>query len=731
MHIKTSLPALSLLALGIAFAVQGADRSGSSPSAAAKLAASDDRAVTAVGRAVTIDVAANDGNIGAIQALHLQQKARNGRASVVNGMIVYVPEAGFTGRDTFRYQVRGANGDARGRVTVDVGEALVLSGKVTDGPIANATVNASVDGHAFTAQADANGDYSLEVIGTTGGMVTMGAQGSAAQPAVNFLSVVGDFDRLQTEAGADGELTRDENNQVQVTNVSTAQAFLMQQANAGAPVTDDVQLVAARESLDNGQLLVQAAAIMLVVDGGYTLPAGVTNTLDLISNPAALAGFIGTVNADDPAALGNAMAEIASDTDLTVPTAVEQVPGEYNLVYHLGIPGAVSAGYIQGNRVELEEDGTGNFLRQSPNANPAVTWTFDQGRIIVVPVAPVTITAYEVIPGTGQVRTLVTATRYEFTRLFDGDGRDTMAVKTIENFSYPDNPGIPGGTRTLTGSNLAISDEGGIAPYVAADIVGSRSLWIAGTPYANANFTGSELFTFAANGTGQRADGPTFTWSVDSLGRLVTAYANGDQARYSRLNNDGRKGEGVAGEWLSNSGMRSSTFMLSALADGSSFNAGNAQASWRSGFYMSRAEYNPASTDFFVVLDPSQIGWAISYDSTQGYPIPLGWTTNGGAMDATQYRNGANQPVHFCTVGVNGCYIYLLRRWRPVATDGNRRYVIEEFLYDADLDGDLDVTNQRANYYDASPRPPFAVTPPVSVSSKQTVKQTVRQAGKR
>ena len=143
------------------------------------------------------------------------------------------------------------------------------------------------------------------------------------------------------------------------------------------------------------------------------------------------------------------------------------------------------------------------------------------------------------------------------------------------------------------------------------------------------------------------------------------------------------------------------------------FTPANAAQHWRSGFNASRSKVD--GFDFFVVLDPDSRGWAVNYDynASTSASARLGWSVTGGVMDAVSYRDGSNQPVHFCTVGVNGCYIYQVRRWRPIAADDNRAYVIEEFLWDADLDGDLDVTNQRANFYDASAAPPFTPVAPV------------------
>ena len=633
--------------------------------------------------------------------------------------MLYTPAAGYTGSDSLQYTAKGTAGTGIGTVRIQVGQALVLQGKITDSPIANALVTATVGGFHFSTTADADGNYSLPIVGLGDPMVTMAAQGTGAQSAASFLSVLGEFDRLQSEAG-DSTLTRDENNQVQVTNVSTAQAYLLQVANGGAPVTDDEQLVTAREGLANGDLLNMAAAIKLVVDAGYALPAGVTDTLALISDPSALATFTQAVNADDPDAFGNAINEIAADPDLTVPSAAGDMLGTYTLVFDLGTPGTVSNGYIQGARLTLNADGTGSYVRAAPNLDPSVTWTFENGRAVIVPNAPVVNTSYEFVGGV-QVRRLSSETRIELSKLFDGNGRDTLAVTSTETISYPDNPGIPGGTRTGTGTNIGIRDEQGIVPIEPADLVGTtRAVWVGDTPYANSNFTGMDLFTFSAGGAGQRSSGATFNWTVDGLGRLQVAFANGAQASYAQAQRRRSQGRGC----------RRGMAYQRRRAQRRHVDVGGGR--WRAVHHRQRR----AAVALGLQRQPLQArrprllrgpgaeysrGWAVSYDynASTSASTRLGWSVTNGVLDAVSYRDGANQPVHFCTVGVNGCYIFQVRRWRPVAADENRAYVIEEFLWDTDLDGDLDVTNQRANFYDASVAPAFA---PVAPAPAELVK---------
>lgn len=73
---------------------------------------------------------------------------------------------------------------------------VTLSGTVTDAPIANAIVTATVGDQTFTATADANGNYSLpiEIDETDAGeFVTLTARGVGDQSYVEFKSLAGSF----------------------------------------------------------------------------------------------------------------------------------------------------------------------------------------------------------------------------------------------------------------------------------------------------------------------------------------------------------------------------------------------------------------------------------------------------------------------------------------------------------------------------------------------------------
>ncbi len=92
--------------------------------------AADDAAVTDEDTAVVIDVAANDEDRdGVLRAPSIIRPARRGTASVVGGVIRYVPQADFNGTDSFDYEVCDADGACASAT------ATVTVRPVNDGPV--------------------------------------------------------------------------------------------------------------------------------------------------------------------------------------------------------------------------------------------------------------------------------------------------------------------------------------------------------------------------------------------------------------------------------------------------------------------------------------------------------------------------------------------------------------------------------------------------------------------
>ena len=115
-------------------------------------APADDVAVTTRDNAVAIDVLANDPGTTPRTELRVYRQPSHGSVQVGGGRLLYTPAAGFAGRDSLAYSVKTGRSFGVATVTVDVGDALRLQGRVTErGP--GAAVSARVGDRRFHAKA--------------------------------------------------------------------------------------------------------------------------------------------------------------------------------------------------------------------------------------------------------------------------------------------------------------------------------------------------------------------------------------------------------------------------------------------------------------------------------------------------------------------------------------------------------------------------------------------------
>lgn len=699
---------------------------GFSASAAASLdhAPADDAAVAARDGTVTIDVLANDPGVTAATILRVQRHPANGSVVVSDRKLVYTPSAGFTGRDTLTYIVKTVRSVGLATVTVDVVDGVTLSGKVTAmAPTgagarlraaagAGAGVVARVGTQAFHAQAGKDGSYQIEVAGFADDMVRL----ESTSGSVALASIVGSFGRLADEAGADGVLTRDENSQVQVTPLSAALAYLLQLANEGEPVADEAQLEAAQGAIDTAALLEMAAAVKLVADGDYALPAGVPDTLALISDTDAYRQFVDDVYADDAEAFNEAIAATLADPDVVPPAAETDLVGVRTLLVS-SAPGTIRTGLVEGTRLALAADGTGSYADVDVAPVSTLTWALVDGVAHAVLDTP-RVTEYQVYRDGQPVRLVNTLYSVELGRLLDGgaSGRDLVAWSMHSVNSYPDNPEYPDDELTGSAARLSYLDGSSGIPFQAGEFPAVRALQVfrpendpVGT---SGGLLGSSyaLHQFNAGGSGELLDdGQGFSWSLDGDGRLQVAYDDGETAVFTRLLQDGRKGDGVIAEFSLPDGNAKFQYALSSVRDGSLvFDAGTLVQPWRSGFDISQTAYDFAHFDgFYIVLDEGGTGTQVSISEFGTTVSPLAWGIEDGAMVARRYWSNAGwQPG--CEVGVDGCYVAQERRWVPVSRDGNRIYLHEELWMDPDGAGpvvELELQSQRANFYDIEAPP--------------------------
>lgn len=126
--------------------------SNSSPVAAA------DSAATTQGQAVTIDVVDNDSDPdGDTLTITAVSAAADGDADIDGGAVIYTPDAGFSGSDSFTYTISDGNG-GEDTATVTVSVSAVNSAPVADVDSASTPQDTAVSIDVLANDSDADGD---------------------------------------------------------------------------------------------------------------------------------------------------------------------------------------------------------------------------------------------------------------------------------------------------------------------------------------------------------------------------------------------------------------------------------------------------------------------------------------------------------------------------------------------------------------------------------------------
>lgn len=700
-------------------------------------AAPADTAFSVGGQSVLIDVLANDGALGTDLRLLKAFKPAHGSVAIENGQVRYTPAPGYDGTDVFTYMVQAKGSQPRtGQVTMTVGTggaAVRLSGQVVDDPIPGATVTVLVGGLSFSAVADAAGYYVLDIASLEGSdFVTIRASGTSATGApVDFVSVVGEIARLSNQAGTDGVLALDENNQVNVTHISTAQYALLTQANGGTEVDSDTGLQQLVQNINIDQLLQLAAIINLVVDGGEPLPAGVDNVLALIQDPVALETFKTSL---DPGQLDAAVAAVTAGTADLTGFGAGRIPTGYAIVFP-GDTGTIRVGVLGQSLLTLAGTtggataGTGSYINQEFRSDAGASWSVIDNRLMVTPNVPFQGVGYD--STTCAIQDLLVRTTTHslmLTRLQDGAGVDYLEVspqytRTYEDLLPADGcPAPPADSGTHSYRALGFEDGLGELPYTAGEALGTMML-----PHYRpeqypapgvASAWGAALFDFATSEVRIPGVQPTFSWSIGG-GRLRLGTTDASTAQpmayeLRRYQSDGRKGEGVMAVATRPDGSRAVVYSLVSRVDGSLvFDAAMLPARWRSGFDISQFQPRPEDDfGFFLRLsgDAAQTGIYenVIYRATDGTAqtilfAPFTWSAAPNLMEASSYRLPPHNTT-WCAVGVNGCKIWRSRQWVPVSRDGNRIYVLERLTFETQGFGpDPILIGERPNFYEIDP----------------------------
>ncbi|MEW9799566.1 Ig-like domain-containing protein [Alteromonas sp. CYL-A6] len=262
----------------------------------------NDVADTLNGAAITIDVIANDADAegDTLTITEISDTATLGSAAIDGNMIVYTPQNLAMGVDTLTYEISDGENTATGEITITNRQSLVLSGLVTDAPVANAEVSVTVNGETFTTQADASGSYELTITvsGDDNESMLLSGNGVGEQSHISLVSSLGSFtDTLMALTGEDTPasnaprlmaaedgrtISSDSDASLIVSHVSTASTLLYGEyvENGGEGTFSDFS-----SELNDDALMALAGFIKLLADNpDYPLPEGET-TLTIFSNP--------------------------------------------------------------------------------------------------------------------------------------------------------------------------------------------------------------------------------------------------------------------------------------------------------------------------------------------------------------------------------------------------------------------------------------------------------------
>lgn len=390
----------------------------------------------------------NDTSSNATPVLSVVESPKNGTVTVDGAALIYTPKTGFFGNDSLRYQLSNGSAVSAAAVALKVEAAVTLQGTVTDGPIANAKVVATLGPQTFSANADAQGRYSVAVkTSNPADFLSLVATGVGSQSALVLSSLVGEMSGLAALA-KDGALTSDVAPALQVTHFSAAVTGLL--AQAGAPPATDAALSDAMQKIYLQDVLEAATLVKLVVDGGVPLPEGISTTQALLASSAALKNFGSAQRASDRAAFNAARDGVTGDASLqrSPPVPIGDAAPAVTWVYAFGIGGAAPFA----TQVTLLNNGTATVVDDEVHA---ATWKLIGTRVKLEYAKPVVVTTFSSAVGADGLQWLIDRfiTGVTLGDLGIRSGRYTSAIVNFDTYQIERGGPNLGIKQTLNGAS--------------------------------------------------------------------------------------------------------------------------------------------------------------------------------------------------------------------------------------------------------------------------------------
>ncbi|HSI57548.1 MAG TPA: Ig-like domain-containing protein [Ideonella sp.] len=679
--LKAFVPSLVALAVSAC----GGDSDPPPPPAAVALANSD--ALSVKWDAETaLSVTANDTVANGTATLAVSTAPAHGTATVSGQTIRYTPAAGYFGTDTLRYLLTVGDKSSEAEVQIAVAAELTVTGTVRDNPMPGASVVATVAGTALPAvTADANGDYSL-VITTTdpSAFISLKATGAGEQSSVVLASLVGDAAEAAaaSTAGAVNATTLPAAN---VTHISTAIAVLSEQA-LGKPPASSADIKAAQGQFTASQTVEMATAIKLVADKGVALPSGSADTLALVSQPTAYAGFVVAQSTANPTTFADTRQEVLGDPAIAVTPPTPVAGGADTTILLVQGEGASANSAI---RLVLQANGT---ARIESDAVRAAKWTSNGAEIAVTYDAPAISQGYSsTLDPVTQSQNLVEnrETGFVLRQLGGSTGSGPATVKSLASFTYLDGSRA-GQTGSSDGSWDAQTMVGATTAFVADEFAaGARWAGVISSDFSpiTSSYVDQDILVVvdATKVTFERSQQAGTYRLVDGKLELTM----GDAVfTYSRLF-VGPRGEE---RWLAEKRVNSVlAWVYEPAAVKVQSNTGFSAAALANR-WASYINVGVSSGQFLIELFSDGTGRGVSVDATgEEYPQELGLWSVSTAGEMSLKRG--------CNPTYAGCTPWHQRDWRLLGSSGDRIYVLERLKIQPSYD------QYRVNVYTVQPKP--------------------------
>lgn len=237
---------------------------------------------------IVLDVLANDTDAegSSLSISKIVTMPTMGSVEIINNTLVYTPNKDVALKDTLEYELSDGELTTTASVEITVNHTLNINGKVTDSPIANAEVTATLGNDVFTTTADNEGNYTLAL--TINSMIpelvvitARGREGNSQQN-VELIAIIDDTTSLLSEVDENRDLANDDNS-ANVTHVTTASYLLTADRNDNEAVTSMAEFKQLVGGLDSNELMSTAGFIKLLVDNDdFDIPNDET-TLSLLT----------------------------------------------------------------------------------------------------------------------------------------------------------------------------------------------------------------------------------------------------------------------------------------------------------------------------------------------------------------------------------------------------------------------------------------------------------------